>query len=71
MRLEIETALTRNIRVIPVLVEGASVPDISQVPETMAALARRNGISMSHASFSSDADRLIETLDRIMKSEQN
>jgi hypothetical protein len=67
VRLEIEKALTSKTRVIPVLVEGAAVPKSSQLPESLSSLARRNGIAMSHASFGSDADRLIETLDRILK----
>jgi hypothetical protein len=33
----------------------------------MESLARRNGIEMSHASFGSDAAKLIATLDRIME----
>jgi hypothetical protein len=69
VRLEIEKALNSQTRVIPVLVEGATVPKSFQLPESLAALARRNGTAMSHASFSSDADRLIETLDRILKAE--
>lgn len=66
VRLEIEKALNSQTRVIPILVEGASVPKSSQLPESLAALARRNGIAMSHASFGSDAERLIETLHRIL-----
>jgi hypothetical protein len=67
VRLEIERALSSKTRVIPVLVEGAAVPKSSQLPKPLHSLGRRNGIAMSHASFGSDADRLIETLDRILK----
>jgi hypothetical protein len=66
VRLEIEKALRSRTRVIPVLVEGAPVPKGSQLPESLASLARRNGIAMSHDSFGSDADRLIATLDRVL-----
>jgi len=69
VRLEIEKALTSKTRVIPVLVEGAAIPKSSQLPESLGSLARRNGMAMSHASFASDAERLIETLDRIMNAE--
>jgi hypothetical protein len=66
VRLEIEKALRSQTRVIPVLVEGAPVPKGSQLPESLASLARRNGIAMSHDSFGSDSDRLIATLDRLL-----
>jgi len=67
VRLEVEKALQSRTRVIPVLVEGAAVPKSSQLPGPLTPLARRNGIAMAHASFASDAERLIETLDRILK----
>jgi hypothetical protein len=66
VRLEIEKALRSRTRVIPVLVEGAPAPKGSQLPTSLASLARRNGIAMSHDSFGSDADRLIATLDRVL-----
>jgi hypothetical protein len=66
VRLEIEKALRSRTRVIPVLVEGAPAPKGSQLPASLASLARRNGIAMAHDSFGSDADRLIATLDRVL-----
>ena len=66
VRLEVEKALHSDTRVIPVLVEGAMTPKASQLPAPLASLSRRNGIEMAHASFTSDALRLIATLDRIL-----
>jgi hypothetical protein len=66
VRLEIERALASDTRVIPVLVEGATIPKSTQLPPSLASLSRRNGIAMAHASFTSDASRLIDTLDRIL-----
>jgi len=66
VRLEIEKALRSATRVIPVLVEGATTPKSTQLPPSLAPLSRRNGIAMAHASFTSDATRLIATLDRIL-----
>lgn len=67
VRLEIESALGRSgVRVIPVLVEGASLPRSTELPPSLASLSRRNGIDMSHARFAADADRLIRTLERIL-----
>jgi len=65
VRLEIETALQRDVRVVPVLLEGVSIPKSAQLPQTLASLARRNGTTVSHANFGSDTDRLIERLKQI------
>jgi predicted ATPase len=59
VRIEISTALKRGIRVIPVLVEGASMPHPSELPEDLKALARRNAIEVSHTRFRADLERLI------------
>jgi hypothetical protein len=45
VRLEIATALSRNIRVIPVLVQGARMPVATDLPEGLEALARRNSVT--------------------------
>ena len=54
VRIEIETALRRNIRVIPVLVDGASMPQSRDLPDDLRALARRNALQLSHDRFRSD-----------------
>jgi hypothetical protein len=41
VRLEIATALKRNIRVIPVLVDGALMPRSSDLPDDLKLLVRR------------------------------
>jgi WD40 repeat protein len=66
VRLEIAAALERNIRVIPILVEGAQMPRRQQLPEDLVTLARRNAISMRHESFRSDADRLVTAIEPIL-----
>jgi hypothetical protein len=68
VRLEIQAALERDIRVIPILVEGAVMPRGRQLPEELAGLARRNAISLRHESFRSDADRLLEAIEPILAS---
>jgi hypothetical protein len=42
VRLEIEAALARDVRVIPILVDGAVMPGRDDLPESLAGLARRN-----------------------------
>ena len=59
VRLEIATALKRGIRVIPVLVEGALMPQSDQLPDDLKALVRRNALEVSHNRFGADAERMI------------
>ena len=63
VRLEVEAALRRGIPVVPVLVDGASVPKRTELPEQMSALARRNGIPVRYdPDFHNDMERLIKGL---------
>lgn len=64
IRLEIEAALTRNVRVIPVLVEEARAPRAAELPPSLAKLARRQALELSPARFKSDTARLIKALNR-------
>jgi hypothetical protein len=65
VRIEIEAALSRNIPVIPVLVDGASMPRPEELPDGLKKLSRRNGIEISHTRFDFDADRLTRALSLI------
>ena len=51
VRIEIEAALERNVPVIPVLVDGATMPQANDLPDTLKKLARRQGIEISHNRF--------------------
>ncbi len=66
VRLEIEAALARNIRVIPILVEGAQMPRPDQLPASLAKLARRNALEVSPNRFASDTGRLLTVLERTL-----
>lgn len=62
-RLEIATALKRSdVRVIPVLVEGAEMPGAETLPEELKPLARRNAIELTDKRWEFDVSTLIETL---------
>jgi hypothetical protein len=67
VRLEIAAALERNIRVIPILVEGAVMPRRQQLPENLAGLAGRNGLRVRHESFRSDTDQLLAAIEPILR----
>ena len=66
VRLEIEAALARGVRVVPVLVGGARMPRPDRLPASLAALARRQAIELSHARFSSDLMGLMKVLYRVL-----
>jgi len=64
--LEIGTALGRGTAVIPVLVDGARMPEQDELPPALAELATRQAISLTHESFAADCTRLIKTLDGLV-----
>jgi hypothetical protein len=66
VRLEIEAALTRNVRVIPILVEGARMPRADELPDSLVRLARRHALELSPARFDFDTGRLLKVLDRTL-----
>jgi hypothetical protein len=67
VRIEIEAALARQVRVIPVVVDGANLPKASELPESLKPLARRQGMEISDDRFDSDVDRLIRALSSLME----
>src|SRR5581483_5670635 len=66
VRLEIATALNRNVRVIPLLVAGAHMPAIRELPEPLVPLARRNAVDIFDAAFLPSLNRLIEALEKVL-----
>ena len=67
-RLEIATALKRgDVRVIPVLVEGAAMPATADLPDDLEPLARRNAIELSDKRWDFDVSTLAETLRKLLK----
>ena len=66
VRLEIEAALARDVRVIPILVGGAAMPSRRDLPEGLAGLARRNAFLIRYESFRPDAERLVAWIERIL-----
>ena len=62
---EVASALARNIRVIPVLVEGARMPQVDELPPALAGLTRRNAIEISDTRWDYDVEQLIKVLEKI------
>jgi TRAP transporter 4TM/12TM fusion protein len=63
VRIELETAFERNIPVIPLLVQGASMPLEEEFPISLKQLAYRNGLPVRpDPDFRTDMDRLLKAL---------
>lgn len=67
VRLEIEAALTRNVRVIPILVDEARMPRVEELPASLAKLARRQALKLDPGRFEADTQRLLRVLDRTIR----
>ncbi len=67
VRVEIESALKRDIRVIPVLVDGATMPQPSDLPLSLQPLARRHAVEVAHHRFASDCDALAQSIERAIR----
>ncbi|HZR03697.1 MAG TPA: toll/interleukin-1 receptor domain-containing protein [Burkholderiales bacterium] len=64
VRLEISAALERGmkIRVIPLLVGGATMPSAAELPGALKALARRQAYEVRDARFRPDVENLVRKL---------
>ena len=71
VRIEIEAALARDVRVVPVLVGGATVPRESDLPETLKPLARRHAVVLNHTTFGRVMDALIKVLEKDVRPKEN
>jgi hypothetical protein len=66
VRLEVATALGRKIRVIPILIQGASMPAPKELPEDLSPLVRRNALALSDTRWERDVEDLIKTLEKLL-----
>jgi hypothetical protein len=62
VRIELASALGRDIPVVPVLVRGAKMPHVDQLPDDLKELAYRNAVELTHARWKSDVQVLIRAL---------
>ena len=70
VRIEIQTALERKLRTIPVLVDRASMPRVQDLPESLRALGRRQAIELSDTRWDYDVGTLIDSVKRIAAAER-
>jgi CHASE2 domain-containing sensor protein len=65
VRLEIEAGLGRDdAAVVPVLLDGATMPPVEQLPHSIRPLARRNAVELSADHWSNAIDGLVESVKR-------
>jgi hypothetical protein len=68
VRVETAAALRRNVLVIPVLIDGAHLPDPSSLPEELRPLCRRNVCELSDSRWSYDVGELVKDIEKIPRS---
>jgi hypothetical protein len=66
IRLETRAALARDIRVVPVLLDGAAMPRADALPEDLQALVRRQAVELTHKQWDATSGELIRTLEKIL-----
>ncbi|WP_369162421.1 TIR domain-containing protein [Candidatus Thiodiazotropha sp. LNASS1] len=64
VRLEIGKALQRDVKVVPVLVDGAELPGADELPEELAPLTRRQVIELTETRWDFDVTKLVESIER-------
>lgn len=69
VRIELASALRRDIPVVPVLVRGAKMPLAEQLPDDLKELAYRNAVELTHARWKSDVQVLLHALGRYLDAE--
>ena len=65
VRIEIETAFACNVRVVPVLVDGAELPAREDLPESLQPLLQRRALRLSHDEFNLETQNLLDDLARL------
>jgi len=65
VRIEIETALQRDIPVVPVLVDEAELPYADDLPPSLRPFVRRQAFRLSHAGFRAEVASLIDAVAKV------
>jgi hypothetical protein len=70
VRAESAAALRQKIPVIPVLVQNATMPSATDLPEDIRLLARRNAIALHHDQWREGVELLLKELNPVMGRKQ-
>lgn len=65
VRREVAAALRRGVPVIPVLLEGATMPAAESLPEELRPLTRHQAVEISDTRWDFDVQRLIAAIERV------
>ncbi len=65
VRIEVSVALQRNIRIIPVLVGGAQMPNLEELPEVLEGLTRRQYHELTDTRWEYDIEKLCNSIQSI------
>jgi len=71
VRLEIEAALQRRVRIIPILVGRARMPHADQLPASLAKLVHRQALELDPNRFETDSGRLLRVVERTLAEEES
>lgn len=71
VRLEVSKALERKIRVIPILIQGATMPEPEELPEDLSLLIQRNYFELRDTRWERDVEDLMKSLERLLKDSGN
>jgi TIR domain len=63
VRIELASALKRAIPVIPILVDGATMPPDDSLSDDLKPLTRRHALELRHSRFNADADAIMHALE--------
>jgi hypothetical protein len=62
VRIEVRGALTRDVLVVPVLLDGAQIPNEAELPDDIKGLLSRNAEFVDYRTFDTDVQRLLKKL---------
>jgi hypothetical protein len=66
VRIELRSALKRAIPVIPILVDGATMPPEDTLSDDLKPLTRRHALELRHTRFNADADAIMHALESVV-----
>jgi hypothetical protein len=64
VRLEIEAALSRNVLIVSILIGAAKMPEVREIPESLAPLVRRPPLRLSERRWRVEFDEVLVQLER-------
>jgi hypothetical protein len=71
VRIEIETALGRDLPILPVLVNGAKMPSAAELPESLREFAYCNAAEVDDGrDFHQHVDRVIRSVDSVLRAQR-